>query len=606
MLKYRVVRICFVGVLLFPLFFSSMQAAHEERKDNNEPQVQGLSQVEELKKQIEVLRKEKKIWGGKTVQEREQNVYKFMSWVPPADHAIAGFTTLGCYSRNQVDKFPITRDYPRIKKMITKKKNAIHGSELLQEIGAQHFWEFIIRRRKMIKLHVQNKNKVNELKEQSALNKMRNEYLLNEQKLFVSKEQVAKLKHETEVLKLKGSVAEKKLAMDLKKQEGLQKMQQQNHERKQQDLERQHGIAQWSAREQHQLNLLKNVFSARNLLGVTAIVFAVFFVKTLFTWLLIELKPQTIKQTNIAVNLWERVFGKKIYIEEEPMFFNKKTFEEIEELNKSIGRWKEHKHESALHMLLYGSPGVGKTLFVRQLLRRTNLPFIHTSGARLQQMIKKGAINKEIFALFDLAGTQKKAVIFIDEVDLVDQESFKAILDLVREATSLSILLILITNYPNRIPRAVRSRMGIELRIDMPSKETIQNTIESFVNILTKQYGCTTDLTSLDLSEVTEMLYKKKFVQRDIKALVTRACNKAVIGNNVLTKEILKQVVQLHKQRSVEEVSRASVKKVLETPTKEVPKNPVDESSSTGVIIGFIAMVIALILGILIFLKRRK
>jgi len=67
-------------------------------------------------------------------------------------------------------------------------------------------------------------------------------------------------------------------------------------------------------------------------------------------------------------------------------------------------------------VLLYGSPGTGKTLIAKAVAASTNSTFIEVVGSELvQKFIGEGA--KLIKELFDLARSKAPSIIFIDELD---------------------------------------------------------------------------------------------------------------------------------------------------------------------------------------------
>jgi proteasome regulatory subunit len=69
-------------------------------------------------------------------------------------------------------------------------------------------------------------------------------------------------------------------------------------------------------------------------------------------------------------------------------------------------------------VLLFGSPGTGKTLVVRAVANATNATFIRIIGSELvQKFIGEGA--RMVRELFDMARSKAPAIIFIDELDAI-------------------------------------------------------------------------------------------------------------------------------------------------------------------------------------------
>ncbi|WP_419764667.1 MAG: AAA family ATPase [Arcobacter sp.] len=95
--------------------------------------------------------------------------------------------------------------------------------------------------------------------------------------------------------------------------------------------------------------------------------------------------------------------------------------EELEEIVEFLDNPKKyHKYGIKLPkgVLLYGPPGVGKTLIARAVAGEANVPFFYQSGASFVQ-IYVGMGAKRVRELFAKAKANAPSIIFIDEIDAI-------------------------------------------------------------------------------------------------------------------------------------------------------------------------------------------
>ena len=106
--------------------------------------------------------------------------------------------------------------------------------------------------------------------------------------------------------------------------------------------------------------------------------------------------------------LWSNIGGLKEQIEE---------IKEVIELPlKKPELFKKVGIQPPKGILLYGSPGTGKTLLAKAVAASTNSTFIEIVGSELvQKFIGEGA--KLVKEIFDLARNKAPAIVFIDEID---------------------------------------------------------------------------------------------------------------------------------------------------------------------------------------------
>ena len=136
-------------------------------------------------------------------------------------------------------------------------------------------------------------------------------------------------------------------------------------------------------------------------------------------------------------------------------------------------------------MLLYGSPGTGKTMLARALAADAALPFIAVTGPQLLDL-------EMIKALFQRARKFAPSIVFIDEIDALgvrgDRGADVCINQLLTEIDGFSetqwggVFIIAATNFPQRVdPALIRSgRLDLFVEIPMLDREARTLFIQRF------------------------------------------------------------------------------------------------------------------------------
>lgn len=132
------------------------------------------------------------------------------------------------------------------------------------------------------------------------------------------------------------------------------------------------------------------------------------------------------------------------------------------------------------HVLFYGLPGTGKTMFARAMAQHCGLDYAMMSGADFSQF-KKGEGIVELHKLFDWAKNSKKGLlVFIDEADsflrdrrvLSNEE--KNLLNAFLSRTGANdekVIFVFATNYENELDPAVLSRIHKKIEFALPEQD---------------------------------------------------------------------------------------------------------------------------------------
>ena len=152
-------------------------------------------------------------------------------------------------------------------------------------------------------------------------------------------------------------------------------------------------------------------------------------------------------------------------------------------------------------VLLYGSPGTGKTLLAKAVANRTDATFIRVVGSELvQKYIGDGA--KLVRDIFEMARKKAPSIIFIDELDAIatirlndtsgaDREVQRTLMQLLSEMDGFDsrgdVRIIAATNRPDALDPAILrpGRFDRVVEVPMPDIEAREHIIKIHIENMT-------------------------------------------------------------------------------------------------------------------------
>ncbi len=190
--------------------------------------------------------------------------------------------------------------------------------------------------------------------------------------------------------------------------------------------------------------------------------------------------------------------------------------------------------ETSNSLLLYGSPGCGKTTVAKYISEQTGLPLV---VARFDAIVSSllGNTAKNIRKIFDFADN-KPCILFLDEFDAIakardDQyelgELKRVINSLLQNIDSFAKqnILIAATNHPELLDKAIWRRFNTVIEIGVPQDEELVKLIRTFNDDFNTDFGA----DEKKCEKLAKLLVGRS--PSDIKTIINNAKAKTVINN---------------------------------------------------------------------------
>ena len=271
--------------------------------------------------------------------------------------------------------------------------------------------------------------------------------------------------------------------------------------------------------------------------------------------------PRLIDESSYSRLGWLNPFKKKREYERlENLYFDDQLADLILEIKETLTNTKKNKGYY-LNYLFYGPPGTGKTATARALAYESGMDFAFMTGGSILDLLQSGKAIARLNEVFDWAKSSKKGlVLFIDEADAFLghpqkmseelQATLKAFLNRTG-AESKNICVILSSNHPNQIAKAVLNRISYrqQIKFDVPGSYARKQMVEYFANkyLLHNKKIDTQALTPELLDYVAEQT--DGFVGRDISYLML-GLEKAALAQPepMLTRRLVERVISEAKE----------------------------------------------------------
>ncbi len=137
-------------------------------------------------------------------------------------------------------------------------------------------------------------------------------------------------------------------------------------------------------------------------------------------------------------------------------------------------------------VLLYGAPGMGKTLLATSFIEEAGVKTFEVRGNK-----GKSAILKDVAMAFEMAQKEEKAIVFFDDIDKlsssqsdeVDDPVFVAIQSGIDSVKKNDVLVLATANRASKLPASLRrsGRFDCKLRISTPGRSDAAKIVEHYL-----------------------------------------------------------------------------------------------------------------------------
>lgn len=249
------------------------------------------------------------------------------------------------------------------------------------------------------------------------------------------------------------------------------------------------------------------------------------------------------------------------------LYFNPKLKQQVDRIIAVLKNTSKNKGYY-LNYLFYGEPGTGKTATARAFSYESGMDYAIMSGGNVQKLLASGKAEQKLKDVFKWAKNSKKGMIlFIDEADafLKDPNKYAmtdelyAVLNSFLNMTgteSKDIAIIMSTNHPQNLPKAILDRVGPGQYIyfGLPEYPERLRMVGHFVDKYLGNYfyndvseGEVPGINEQLKNEIVEYIAQKtdKFSGRNISYLIL-AIEKALQaeGHEKVSKELIDQIVE--------------------------------------------------------------
>jgi ATPase family AAA domain-containing protein 3A/B len=351
------------------------------------------------------------------------------------------------------------------------------------------------------------------------------------------------------------------------------------------------GMAEAAAREQGMASIakvkewLRWVKDPQNIIPVAAVTVAsigatyVLYqgIKISSNYIESHLDQPTLVRVSSRLSMRERIkqlFGaQEITSRMSDIIIEPKTWEQLLDVAEETKKAKEF-GDNLMNVMFYGPPGTGKTMFAKELALHSGLDFAMMSGADFSQF-DEGKDIQELHKLFDWAEKSKKGlVIFVDEAEVfladrgaasTDTRSKRltdAFLSRVEKPTSKNLMFVFATNHPEVIDKAVLSRIGRQIKFDIPAITERTKILDLYFKKLFESSGVVVDDSVLeDIDRFGKQMdgFSPRQIETTVELIIKAARYKTdgVVTSGVAEKIINWKVDELKEQLQRNTVSAA-------------------------------------------------
>lgn len=219
------------------------------------------------------------------------------------------------------------------------------------------------------------------------------------------------------------------------------------------------------------------------------------------------------------------------------------------------------------NVMFYGPPGVGKTMFAKELARYSGLDYAVLSGADFTQLPVGKAITK-LHELIDWAEhNERGTILFIDECEAflrnralgnateASRKLTQAFLSRVEKPSAKKLMIVFATNCPEQLDPAALSRISKRIEFTLPSNAEAAKILDLYLSKATAD-GKTIVGKDLDATQLVKNMTDAHFGGREIEdaakqmARRARLANKGVISKAIAETIVSRQADEMKKQTS--------------------------------------------------------